>query len=194
MRAFVLLLASALVAGACINVRITESMLAEPIISDDQREFLIVRATPMDDTAEGQAQMLLESSSVRVPAGARVRALEHAKPIEMEEGSLAWLGRSQAPDASFGPDAEVLQLPSIVTIVGEEAVVELGANTAAGEPFHGLRVELNPKLRGTVLVLRVAFERTQADGSVKREIEPMTVEGPWSRVYIFEAAPPVPGR
>lgn len=194
MRTLALLLAAALAMGGCINVRITETTSSDLVVSDDQREFLIVRATPMDDTPEGQAQMLLESSTVRVPAGARVLALEKAKPIDVEESSLAWLGGSQAPDASFGPHAEVQQLPSIVTAVGEEAVVEVGSNAAAGEPFQGVRVELHPKLRGSVLVLRVVFERTQADGSVKREIEPMTVEGPWSRVYIFEAAPPIPPR
>ncbi|MDF1703059.1 MAG: hypothetical protein P1V36_18065 [Planctomycetota bacterium] len=199
--ALILLLAG--LATACVHVHIDEAGLEklerfaeESEAAARARQYIVVRGTPLEETDEGHRQILLESSLVRVPGEAPIQALATAESYPSEGPGRVWLGGQQAPDASFGLRAHVLEMPSIVTRDGEEANAHIGMQAPHGPSGDSHELSLAPVLDGEVLQITVGFVGREAQAIV-RAVPETVVRGPAGRVWIFEVVPApvgVPGR
>ncbi len=182
-----LTLALALLATGCCCRRPAATTTTSRATAPD-RHFVILRATPMDADAEGNRQILLESSVVSVRRGGSIQALETAKRLETTDAPV-WLAGGQVPDATFGKRSDVLSAPSVVTRDGEEAVVQIGEDTTDGA-FTGLSMRFETTVDDAGLITtRLFYKRTERGRTVRR-IPGVTLKGPARRVFIVEALEP----
>ncbi|MDJ0521006.1 MAG: hypothetical protein QNJ90_02915 [Planctomycetota bacterium] len=189
MRIIGLLLLAGVFAGCCCNEPETGPRTLARATAPYERQFVVLRATPLDGEAEGKRQILVESSVVSVRRRGPIEALERAEPL----GTLrarAWLAGTQVPDATFGADATVLAKPSVISASTETAAIELHEETGDGAPRTGTSVQVTPELDASGALSIVLSFRRHVDGRIVREIPAVALEGPAGRVFIVEAMRP----
>lgn len=176
-----------LVAGCCGRPCRSSCDAAAPKTADaTSRHFVVVRATRLE-ADEGVPQVLLETSLVTAPRRTAIPALTSAERQAVKRVPV-WLAGTQVPDRTFGPRADVLAAPSIVTRVGEEATISMGEADARPGTFTGfeMRLETEGEEAGP-LGLTLHYTRTNR-GRVVRKLDAVRLEGPVGRVFIVEVA------
>ncbi len=152
------------------------------------REFLVVRCTVLEERSEeGKRQILLESSLVSVGHTGAIEALEKAERTA-EKAAPVWLAGPQVPDATFGEPSTVLTKPSIVTLDGEEATVQVGYDGGGGGVRTSSELNASPTWHEGKVDIVVAFSHHRA-GALASRIPELTLRAPDRRVFIIEVLP-----
>ena len=203
-----IVIAATLLVG-CVNIHIDEAGIAAlesmaegmndradvardaEAIDGPVRRFLVVRGTVLEEQAQGRRQILVETSIVYAPGSGPVQALATATPYEHDGPTPVWQGGLQAPDASFGLRAKVVEMPAIVTLNTDEAKVQVGIMEGKGQLLHG--VEVTPWIENDELRIHVTYEYRvkqdqdeEGEGDLLRLVPTVTLAGPPARVWILE--------
>ena len=152
-----LLLAVALLTAGCCCPRAPSTT-----VQTSERHFVVIRATPMAADAEGRRQVVIESSTASVSRREAIEAVGRAERLDAAEAPV-WLAGTQSPSFTFGRRSLVLNLPSVVSLVGEEAVIEVSDD----DSFDGvrMRVILTEDDSGSV-AMRLFYKHTQRGKTV----------------------------
>jgi hypothetical protein len=152
------------------------------------RQFLVVRCTVLTERGEGgKRQILLESSLISVGHAGAIEALEKAERTE-EKAAPVWLAGSEEPNATFGEPSEILTKPSIVTLDGEEATVQVSDADGRRGVLSSSELNALPIWRDGTVEIKVAFAHHRA-GALTSRIPEVTLRTPDRRVFIIEVLP-----
>jgi hypothetical protein len=152
------------------------------------RQFLVVRCTVLTKRGEdGRRQILLESSLISVGHAGTIEALEKAERTE-EKAAPVWLAGAEVPEATFGEPFEVLIKPSLVTLDGDEATVQVGEIGGPGGRRSSSELNASPTWRAGQVDIKVAFAHHRA-GALTSRIPEVTLRTPDRRVFIIEVLP-----
>lgn len=113
----------------------------------------------------GGRQILIEAKFIEVPADRPIEIKSEGITYDPEKGSSVFAGDSGVIDQIAAiPGADVLSAPSVLTLSGRKAVIEIGTPKPdeAGKPrFIGTRLEVQPTLAEGKIHLALHANRTQ---------------------------------
>ena len=177
----------ALLSTACARVCCPEGAGTRAVAP--ARVFLLVEVTLLETPAGEGPQVLIESRAISTAPDAPLPALAQAERIDAGRVPV-WLGGSHGEAVGFGPGAQVLAKPAIVTRSGEQATIFVGESGGGGLVPQGNELTITPEVSadGAVLALTLAYTQYRG-GRIEREIPATTVAVPTGRTLVLEALP-----
>ena len=166
----------------------TTASTATASVTAPTRQFLVVRCTVLTERGEGgKRQILLESSLISVGHEGTIEALKKAERTE-EKAAPVWLAGTEAPEATFGQPSEVLIKPSIVTLDGQEATVQVSDADGRRGVLSSSELKASPTWRDGTVEITVAFAHHRA-GALTSRIPEVTLRAPDRGTFIIEVLP-----
>lgn len=114
-------------------------------------------------------QIVIEAKFIEVPADARIEILSERASFDPKNSTSVFPADSNLDETlASTPGADILSAPSVVTLSGQKATVEIGVPRpdANGRPkFVGTRLEVLPKLADGKIHLALQVQQTRQDTS-----------------------------
>lgn len=114
-------------------------------------------------------QIVIEAKFIEVPADSRIEILSERASLDSKSATTVFPADTKLDETlASTPGADILSAPSVVTLSGQKATVEIGVPRpdANGRPkFVGTRLEVLPKLADGKIHLALQFHQTEQDTS-----------------------------
>lgn len=118
-----------------------------------------------EPAVEGGKQIVIETKFIEVPIDAKIEILSNRVTLDQKGATMVFSSDNNAGEAlASTPGAEVLSAPSVVTLSGQKATIEIGEEMydADGNPRHvGALVEILPTLKDGKIHLSLNARNTR---------------------------------